>query len=61
MYQAKTTLNNTAGDNVERFHVTQKMVPSARLVAYYLHKSELVSNSVWFDVVHQCKEVSNET
>ena len=60
MYYAKTTLNDNARDKDEKFRVTQKMVPSARLIAYYLHKSELVSNSIWFDVVDQCKEVSNE-
>ena len=43
--------------SLESFVVTQKMVPSARIVAYYLVGSEIVSNSLWFDVVDQCKTV----
>ncbi|CAK8698070.1 unnamed protein product [Clavelina lepadiformis] len=42
--------------STQRLEITQKMVPSARVVAYYLHGTEVVSNSVWFEVRKQCKE-----
>uniref|UniRef100_F6U649 NTR domain-containing protein n=1 Tax=Ciona intestinalis TaxID=7719 RepID=F6U649_CIOIN len=34
---------------------TQAMVPFARVVAYYFKDNEVVSGSLWFDVVDQCK------
>ena len=37
--------------------VTQQMVPAARIVAYYIVESEIVSSSFWFDVKDQCKTV----
>ena len=53
-------INTPRENNVEsseQLAITQKMVPSARIVAYYLQGTEIVSNSAWFDVVDQCKEV----
>ncbi|CAK8698072.1 complement C3-like [Clavelina lepadiformis] len=52
-------INTPRENNVEsseQLAITQKMVPSARIVAYYLQGTEIVSNSAWFDVVDQCKE-----
>lgn len=40
------------------FKVTSNMVPSARLVVYYIlsgeQRAELVADSVWFDVKAKC-------
>ena len=42
------------GDKAHQIPATQKMVPSARLVAYYLHNGQVISNSVWFDIEDVC-------
>ncbi|XP_076805082.1 complement C3-like isoform X2 [Clavelina lepadiformis] len=36
--------------------ITHEMVPSFRVVAYHMVDSEVVSASLWIDVVDQCKE-----
>lgn len=40
------------------FKVTSNMVPSARLVVYYIlsgeERAELVADSLWFDVKAKC-------
>ena len=39
------------------FPVTARMVPSARIVAYYIRGREIVSNSIWFEVAQLCSWV----
>lgn len=47
-------------DNVQsiNFQVTSNMVPSARLLVYYIisgeQRAELVADSVWFNVKAKC-------
>uniref|UniRef100_H2ZNR2 NTR domain-containing protein n=1 Tax=Ciona savignyi TaxID=51511 RepID=H2ZNR2_CIOSA len=52
----KNTPLANAHDSTQIIDITHKMVPSARVVAYYLHGAEVVSNSVWIDVIDECKD-----
>ncbi|XP_078491488.1 complement component C3 [Ciona intestinalis] len=40
---------------VQIIQVTQAMVPSMRVIAYFLHGAEVVSNSAFVDVVNRCE------
>ena len=44
-------------ESTQKIEITQNMVPAVRIVAYYLVGTEIVSNSLWIDVVDRCKEV----
>ena len=45
---------NHAGDKSHQIPAIQSMVPSARLVAYYMHNGKVISNSIWFDIEDVC-------
>jgi len=43
------------GDKSHQIPAQQSMVPSARLIAYYIHNGQVISNSVWFDIEDVCQ------
>ena len=46
-----------SSQSTQRVPITQTMVPSFRIVAYYKVREEVVSASMWIDVADQCKQV----
>jgi len=45
---------DVAGDKAHQIPATQVMVPSARLIAYYMRNGQVISNSIWFDLEDIC-------
>lgn len=46
---------DVGGDKAHQIPATQVMVPSARLIAYYMRNNgQVISNSVWFDLEDIC-------
>ncbi|CAL8332646.1 unnamed protein product [Merluccius merluccius] len=39
---------------IQYLRVTKEMLPSFRIIAYYQNKNEMVSDSVWVDVIDTC-------
>ena len=53
------TPNAGSSQSTQRISINQNMVPAFRVVAYYqVNDAEMVSASVWIDVVDQCKQVA---
>ncbi|CAK8698466.1 unnamed protein product [Clavelina lepadiformis] len=43
-------------ESAQTIQITHEMVPSMRIIAYYIIRNEVVSNSLWIDVVDSCRE-----
>jgi len=51
------TPKSRSTQSTQRISITQNMVPAFRVVAYYKVETEVISASIWINVVDQCKQV----